>query len=210
MRSSVCPALLLAAAAVLADGPSACPSTTPKPNEPHTCPLAAVSDPEFASICHPGAQGHTGGAEMPAYRCPRVNYTDGVFRCACCGQPLFYATTKFQPAGDGWPAFHGNASIPASNYNGSAACSPGGTEVVCSKCGSHLGDYFPSGTIEPFEYYCIDGVCLLPPGAAEGEVCEPSVAVPPPSKVEAYKALRGLMREKGARATVAIMSAHGD
>ena len=146
----------------------------------------------------------------PAYRCPRVNYTDGVFRCACCGQPLFYATTKFQPAGDGWPAFHGNASIPASNYNGSAACSPGGTEVVCSKCGSHLGDYFPSGTIEPFEYYCIDGVCLLPPGAAEGEVCEPSVAVPPPSKVEAYKALRGLMREKGARATVAIMSAHGD
>ena len=53
---------------------------------------------------------------------------------------------------------------------------------MCSKCGSHMGDYFPPGTVEPFEYYCIDGVCLLPPGAAEGEVCKPS-------KTEAHEAL---------------------
>ena len=52
---------------------------------------------------------------------------------------------------------------------------PSGSEVVCSKCGSHLGDYFPSGSVEPFEYYCIDGVCMLPPGAEEGAVCKPNI-----------------------------------
>ena len=116
------------------------------------CPLKAPSDQEFGEICHPGATGHAGGAEQPVYRCPRSNYTEGVFRCvrsppcrcrssssrrrrrrrggalaspapagrlcplltavrgcgqACCGAPLFYAKAKFQPQGDGWPAFHG-------------------------------------------------------------------------------------------------------
>ena len=61
--------------------PPACPSSTPGPSGTNKCPLQAPGDPEFASICHPGADGHAGGAETPQYRCPRVNYTDGVFRC---------------------------------------------------------------------------------------------------------------------------------
>ena len=197
------PCLALASSIILAhllgDGPPTCPHTTPGPDNPHPCPLKAPSDPEFASICHPGATGHAGGAEEPAYRCPRVNYTDGVFRCACCGAPLFYATSKFQPAGDGWPAFHGNGSWL--DLNGtytqkgtSTVCTPGGTEVVCSRCGTHLGDYFPAGVMGSYSYYCIDGVCLLPPSSMPGQVCEPAAIGPAPSKVEAYKVLREMMR----------------
>ena len=52
------------------------------------CPLKAPSDQEFGEICHPGATGHAGGAEQPVYRCPKSNYTEGVFRCVrslpCC------------------------------------------------------------------------------------------------------------------------------
>ena len=101
-------ALALSAAATVATQggpgdppPPACPKSTPSPTAGNKCPLKAPSDPEFESICHPGATGHAGGAEDPQYRCPRVNYTDGVFRCACCGAPLFYAVAKFQPQGDG-------------------------------------------------------------------------------------------------------------
>ena len=180
--------------------PPACPKSTPPPAGHNKCPLKAPSDPEFESICHPGDTGHAGGAENPAYRCPRVNYKEGVFRCACCGAPLFYATAKFQPQGDGWPAFHGNGS----NVNGTV-CSPGGTEVVCSKCGSHLGDYFAAGVQSSYSYYCIDGVCLLPPGAPAGKVCEPAPESPSPSKADAYKALRAMMREQGSTAVVGAM-----
>ena len=38
---------------------------------------------------------HEGGAETPTDRCPLVNYTDGVFRCGCCGRPLFFAKNKY-------------------------------------------------------------------------------------------------------------------
>jgi peptide-methionine (R)-S-oxide reductase len=185
--------------------PPACPKSTPPPSGHNKCPLKAPSDPEFESICHPGATGHAGGAENPAYRCPNVSYTEGVFRCACCGAPLFYAKAKFQPQGDGWPAFHGNSS----NVN-STVCTPGGTEVVCSKCGSHLGDYFAAGVQSSYSYYCIDGVCLLPPGAEAGKVCEPAPALPTPSKAEAYSALRALMREKGAAAVLGQIDNHDD
>jgi peptide-methionine (R)-S-oxide reductase len=177
--------------------PPTCPGSTPGPGGTKKCPLQAPGDPEFADICHPGATGHAGGAEQPQYRCPLVNYTDGVFRCACCGAPLFYAVAKFQPQGDGWPAFHGENATIAKNGTKLGVCSPGGTEVVCQKCGAHLGDYFAAGAQSSYSYYCIDGVCLLPPDAKPGQVCEPGPTAPAPSKAEAYSALRHMMREQG-------------
>lgn len=163
--------------------PPNCTKSTPLPTDPKNCSLKTPQDPEFAPICHPGDMGHAGGAEVPVGRCG-LNYTEGVFRCACCGEPLFYASTMFHPAGDGWPAFRANGSVKVNGTD--KVCSPGGSEVVCAKCGSHLGDHFPAGTVEPFEYYCIDGVCLLPPGAEEGHVCQPTQA---PSKDAAWRAL---------------------
>jgi len=174
--------------------PPKCTNSTPGPNDPKNCSLKAPSDPEFSQICHPGPLGHAGGAEVPSGRCGGVNYTDGVFRCACCGAPLFYATTFFHPQGDGWPAFSGNGSVKAAGTDN--VCSPGGTEVVCATCGAHLGDFFPKGALgQDYDYYCIDGVCLLPPGSKAGEVCKPTQA---PSREAAYKALRMLAKQSNA------------
>ena len=50
--------------------------------------------------------------------------------------------------------------------------------------------------------YCIDGVCLLPPGAEAGHVCQPKPEAPAPTKVAAYKALRAMMRDMGSDAVV--------
>ena len=102
------------------------------------------------------------------------------------------------------PAFHGENATIAKNGTKLGVCSPGGTEVVCQKCGSHLGDYFAAGVQSGYSYYCIDGVCLLPPDSKPGKVCEPSPTAPAPSKADAYMALRHMMREKG----VAAMEQH--
>ena len=142
--------------------PTLCPKTTPGPGE-GKCMSPMPTDPNFATICMPGALGHDGGAEPPTNRCPSNNYT-GVFACSCCGAPLFDAATKYD-AQTGWPAFHSPALMLANNSTVSAACTPpnGYTEVVCATCGAHLGDYF-----EEDDHYCVDGVCINPPGAHGG------------------------------------------
>merc|ERR1712166_528725 len=174
---------LLFASSALAGGqgfePPVCPSSTPPANDTKNCTLQAPPDPEFSTICKPGSFGHEGGAEQPTNRCGGQNYSDvhGTFRCACCGEPLFIASTFYPgPPGDGWPAFHGNGSVKEDNGK-DHVCTPlaGDSEVVCSKCGAHLGDFFKSGGGQPFEsYYCVDGVCMLPPGAPAGHVCQPA------------------------------------
>ena len=138
---------------------------------------------------------------MPTDRCPRVNYTSGVFSCSCCGTPLFYATTKYD-AQTGWPAFHSPAYTENAT-NVSTVCTPGGTEVVCSKCGAHLGDYFADD-----DHYCIDGVCLLPPGSKDAcPVGSPGRA---PSEQDAWRALRSMLREKGSASLQAALDHHAD
>merc|ERR1719478_1799093 len=175
--------------------PPKCPASTPAPGTAK-CSLVAPNDTEFGAICNPG---HAGGAEQPANRCGGVKYTDGVFRCACCGAPLFVATSFYPgPPGDGWPAFFGNGSFKANGTD--HVCSPGGSEVVCSNCGTHLGDFFPAGTNNnKRDYYCIDGVCLLPPGATGGHVCQPQK---PPSEAEALMAFRKLAQKGRIRESV--------
>ena len=161
--------LLLSCVAALsksATPPTLCPHSTPGPGD-GKCITPVPTDPNFASICMPGALGHAGGAEPPTNRCASNNYTEGeIFTCSCCGAPLFSATTKYD-AQTGWPAFHS----PALTLNGSeasAACvlEDGASEVVCATCGAHLGDYFDED-----DHFCLDGVCLNPPGKTGG--CPP-------------------------------------
>mgnify|MGYP006183788367 CR=1 FL=1 len=69
---------------------------------------------------------------------------DGTYLCVCCGNELFDSETKFE-SGTGWPSFW--AAIDPNNVNLKLDTSYGmrRIEVLCNKCGSHLGHLFDDG-----------------------------------------------------------------
>jgi peptide-methionine (R)-S-oxide reductase len=82
----------------------------------------------------------------------------GVFGCAGCRQPLFNATTKFE-SGTGWPSFWRalpNAVITRSDRSLMIER----TEVLCSRCGGHLGHVFEDGPKPTGLRYCMNGLAL--------------------------------------------------
>lgn len=83
----------------------------------------------------------------------------GIYRCVCCGAPLFDAADKFD-AGCGWPSFrqplHG-ADIAEARDTSHGMIR---TEVTCQQCGAHLGHVFPDGPPPAGLRYCINSVSL--------------------------------------------------
>lgn len=83
----------------------------------------------------------------------------GVYRCAACGQELFDSETKYD-SGSGWPSFYKPVDEAKVELNEDNAFGMRRTEVVCSKCESHLGHVFPDGPRPTGMRFCINSASL--------------------------------------------------
>jgi peptide-methionine (R)-S-oxide reductase len=100
------------------------------------------------------------GTEAPFSGKYLYSHEKGTYTCAICGTDLFSSDTKFD-SGTGWPSFTDPVNLENIELKDDLSHGILRTEVLCKKCGAHLGHVFNDGPKDRGgKRYCINSVCL--------------------------------------------------
>jgi peptide-methionine (R)-S-oxide reductase len=109
--------------------------------------------PEQYNVCRLGA------TESPFSGKYYNHHEKGTYICVACGQELFSSGTKFD-SGTGWPSFSDVVNSKNVTLKNDNSYNMHRVEVLCSKCGSHLGHVFDDGPRPTGRRWCINSVSL--------------------------------------------------
>lgn len=123
----------------------------------------ALLTPEQFAVCRKGA------TERPFsgayYQC----HEPGTYHCACCDQPLFASTAKYD-SGSGWPSYWQPINAHCISEHSDASHGMQRVEIRCARCAAHLGHVFDDGPAPTGLRYCVNSLSLqLHPASAPKE-----------------------------------------